>query len=244
MQFASRQAVGGDPLGVKRVKIIAWADNDRLRLKGPAAGLKSRRRGAQSDRLAAGTSHRGAQQDRQPGAGSPRATRRGFRAGYRGPRRRIATAGPFHKSRYRLARRGGTPAPSRWRETLRGRSRASDRLAIIRSPRCTTAIPAASATSAQTSRERRARRQHSPACLARDGDEAEIPDRGAVGLPVAIDHDDPLSSPGGRQSMRQSANAGADNGDIEGTRGWRHQQSETELKAGKLHTHALVLMRE
>ena len=63
--------------------------------------------------------------------------------------------------------------------------------------------------------------------LARDGDEAEIPDRGAVGLPVAIDHDDPLSSPGGRQSMRQSANAGADNGDIK-RRQRRHRQNPVD----------------
>ncbi len=59
--------------------------------------------------------------------------------------------------------------------------------------------------------------------LAGDGDEAEIPDRGAVGLPVAIDDDDPLSPPGGRQSVRQSANAGADNREIEGTKGRGHR---------------------
>ena len=91
MQFAARQAVGGDPIGVKRVKVVAWADDDRLRLKGPAAGLESRRRGAQSDSLAAERHVVALSEILRPGAGSPRATRRGFRAGYRGPRRRIAT---------------------------------------------------------------------------------------------------------------------------------------------------------
>ena len=51
--------------------------------------------------------------------------------------------------------------------------------------------------------------------LAGHRDEAEIPDRGAIGMGVAVDHHDALAQPRGGQCMRQAANAGADHRDIE-----------------------------
>ena len=82
-------------------------------------------------------------------------------------------------------------------------------------PRCSTRMPAGGAISAQTSRERLARRQHSPALLAGDGDETEIADRGAVRLRVAVDHDHPLAEPRGRQRMGEADDAGPDDREIE-----------------------------
>ena len=54
----------------------------------------------------------------------------------------------------------------------------------------------AGATSAQTSRERMRPPPALAALLAGDGDEAEIADRGAVRLRVAVDHDDPAARAG------------------------------------------------
>ncbi len=60
-----------------------------------------------------------------------------------------------------------------------------------------------------------------PACarlLARDRDEAEVADRGAVGLGVAVDHDDALAAPRRRQGMGEAADAGPDDSEIVGRR--------------------------
>ena len=51
--------------------------------------------------------------------------------------------------------------------------------------------------------------------LAGHGDEAEIPDRGAIGMRVAVDDHHALAEPRGGQCMRQAANAGADHRDVE-----------------------------
>jgi hypothetical protein len=51
--------------------------------------------------------------------------------------------------------------------------------------------------------------------LARDSDEAEIPDGRSVGLGVAVDHDYSLAEARGRQRVRKPTNAGADDGDVE-----------------------------
>ena len=72
-----------------------------------------------------------------------------------------------------------------------------------------------------------------PACarlLTGHGDEAEIADRGADRLRVAIDDDHPLAEPCGGQRMRKADDAGADDGDVKcpagrgvrrsGLRGW------------------------
>ena len=58
--------------------------------------------------------------------------------------------------------------------------------------------------------------------LAGDGDEAEIPDRSAIGLRVPVDHDDPLSPPGGGERMGEAADASADDGEIVRLRRGRH----------------------
>ena len=55
----------------------------------------------------------------------------------------------------------------------------------------------------------------SPALLPGDGDEAEIADRGAVGLRVAVDHHHALAQPRGGQRMGETADAGPDHGEIE-----------------------------
>ena len=68
-------------------------------------------------------------------------------------------------------------------------------------PRWTIGIFAASAISSQTSTDRFARRQHVARLLAGDRDEAEVPDRSAVGLRVPVDHDDALSPPGCGERM-------------------------------------------
>ena len=53
--------------------------------------------------------------------------------------------------------------------------------------------------------------------LARHGDEAEIPDRRAIGMSVAVNDDHALAETRGGECMRQSANASADHGNIEWT---------------------------
>ena len=50
--------------------------------------------------------------------------------------------------------------------------------------------------------------------LAGHHDEAEIPDRRAVGLCVAVDDDDAETAPGGCERMGQPDDARADNGEI------------------------------
>ena len=50
--------------------------------------------------------------------------------------------------------------------------------------------------------------------LARDGDEAEIADRGAVGAAVALDDDDAFAQPRRRVSVRKSQNTRADDRQI------------------------------
>ncbi len=84
-------------------------------------------------------------------------------------------------------------------------------------------MPACGATSAQTSRDRMARSPARARLLARDGDEAEIADRGTVGLGVAVDHDDALAAPRRRQGMGEAADAGADDREVVGPR--RHARS-------------------
>jgi hypothetical protein len=51
--------------------------------------------------------------------------------------------------------------------------------------------------------------------LSRNRDEAEIPDRGAIGLRVGIEHQDPLAPPRGGQRMGEPKDARADHGQIE-----------------------------
>ena len=53
--------------------------------------------------------------------------------------------------------------------------------------------------------------------LARHGDEAEIPDRRAIGMSVAVNDDHALAETRGGERMRQSANARADHGNVEWT---------------------------
>jgi hypothetical protein len=52
------------------------------------------------------------------------------------------------------------------------------------------------------------------ALLAGHRDEAEVSDRSAVGLRVAVDHDNALAPPGGGERMREPANACADDREI------------------------------
>ncbi len=52
--------------------------------------------------------------------------------------------------------------------------------------------------------------------LPRDRHEAEVADRGAIGLGVTIDDHDALAQPRGRQGVGQAHDAGADHGKIEG----------------------------
>jgi hypothetical protein len=51
--------------------------------------------------------------------------------------------------------------------------------------------------------------------LAGDGDEAEVADRRAVGLGVAVDHHDALAASGRREGAGQADDTGADDGEIE-----------------------------
>ena len=214
------EPVGGDPLGeqapgnrrpgrrrsarpeiVPRVVSIAggstawtsvWRRNvDAVRL-GQPAGQRGDRPCAISTRSSCGLHSAAAQSRSPPASGS------GAR-----PRRRQAAR---------------SPRPSRSRGRPRARPRASGRRAATARPRCSIRMPAAGATSAQTSRERMARRQHSPCLLAGDGDEAEIADRGAVGLRVAVDHRDLEPAPRRRQRVGKPADAGADDGEIEAAR--------------------------
>jgi hypothetical protein len=46
-----------------------------------------------------------------------------------------------------------------------------------------------------------------PRLLAGHSDEAEVPDRRAVGLRVPVDHNDALCAPGGSERVSQAANA-------------------------------------
>lgn len=73
---------------------------------------------------------------------------------------------------------------------------------------------AASATSAHTSRERRARLQHSPTCwpvtVTKPKFLTEAP------LACRSRSTSPLAPPARRQGMGEAADAGADNGDIQG----------------------------
>ena len=119
VQFASGQAVGGDPIRVQRVEIVARADDDGLRLDDPATGLEfagARRRERPSR---ARRRRRSARPGRPPVGGSPRATRRESRAGCKARPRTIPNAGPSRNSRCLRPRRGGTRRPCRWRETAR-----------------------------------------------------------------------------------------------------------------------------
>jgi hypothetical protein len=50
--------------------------------------------------------------------------------------------------------------------------------------------------------------------LAGDRNEAEVPNRSAVGLRVPVDDNDALSTPRGGERMGQAANARADDGKI------------------------------
>jgi hypothetical protein len=53
-----------------------------------------------------------------------------------------------------------------------------------------------------------------PRLLAGDRNEAEVPDRSAIGLRVPVDHNDTLSTPSGRERVRQPANTCADHREI------------------------------
>jgi hypothetical protein len=50
--------------------------------------------------------------------------------------------------------------------------------------------------------------------LAGDRDEAEVPDRSAIGLGIPVDDNDAFSQPGGGQRMGKAANTRADDGEI------------------------------
>lgn len=56
--------------------------------------------------------------------------------------------------------------------------------------------------------------------LAGYGHEAEVADRGAVGLGIAVDDDDALAAPRRRQRVGEADDAGADDGQIVVLIGW------------------------
>ena len=90
-------------------------------------------------------------------------------------------------------------------------------------PRCSTRMPAAGATSAQTSRERSARRQHSPRCWPVTVTKPKLRIEAPFAWRVAVDHHDPLATPRCRQGVGEPANAGSHHGEVEAAERCRHR---------------------
>ena len=164
MQLAAGQAIARDALGMKRAEIVARTDDDGAGRDAAAAGFEPSRLGAVDHGLA---------QERDAMAlGKERCElRNGLarldadlvrtveRAGKVGGAQAVAMIADL--ARLEQAALG---AHVGGHELLEHGAALRDGALSASRPRCRTAIPAASATSSHTSRERMARRQHSPAC--------------------------------------------------------------------------------
>ena len=217
VQLAARQAIVRDALGMKRAEVIAGADDHGAGRNAAAAGFEPPRLGAVNDGFAQEGRRRGARQGRRASLRDGLArSRRGSRADCRARRqsRRCRSPSPWLADLGRLeqpafgAHVGGHEL-LRARRALRagGRPRAA--------PRCRIAMPAASATSSQTSRERMARCQHSPACWPVTVMKPKFRIEAPLACASRSTTDHALAEPRGGQRMGQAANAGADHRDVE-----------------------------
>ena len=224
MELAAGQIIVRETVGVQSREVVARADDDRLSLNRPAAGLELwRRRGV--DR---GLTQKGdAEALAEPG-GEPRDRVARFDARLM---RAIERAGEFVRAQTRPVvgqfARLDEPALG---AHLGFKERLDDR-ARLGAPR-NREQPALNDRDLrgvgdfEPDLERSLRAP--PACprlLAGHRDEAEVPDRSAVRLRVPVDHDDALATPGGGERMRQPANACADDRDIVGLHCGRHSSN-------------------
>jgi hypothetical protein len=221
------EAVLRQALGVQRREVVARADDDRLGLDGPAAGLEPGRSGGAHRRLA--------QEGHAETLGEPggelrdRVARFDARLVGAVERAREFARPQAHAEAGELARLYETALGPhiRFKERL-------DHCARFGAPRD-------HEQAALDDRDFRGVGDLDPdfqrslgappavaGLLSGDSDEAEVPDRGAVGLSVPVDHDDPLSAPGGCQGMGEAANACADDGKIV-RMGPGHRSSNGEL---------------
>ena len=100
---------------------------------------------------------------------------------------------------------------------------ASGRRADHGEPAMLDGIPAAGATSSQTSRERIARRQHSPRCWPVTVTKPKLRIEAPFACASRSITTTLQAAPRGRQRMRQPADARADDGEVEAARDWAHR---------------------
>ena len=206
LQRADAEAGGRQPIRIERRQIMAGTDDARTGIDLAAAGHDARRRDLSNRRRPVELD---AHLRLQPGrelADSRSAIPRATRAGCRGSSRRFRAAGPERLRSPPSLDSRRQPSPISVRRNASATATASGRLARMVVPRWTISMPAFGATSAHTSRLRRARSPMSASALARHGHKAEIADRGADASRVALDDRDsscPCERPQARSPARQ-----------------------------------------